>query len=101
MNYEIFDQGFSSLLTVTNSIGLQEEIHYREDGHRLPDGAPYPTIPYVIWYIMWSGNQQLLIETSYTFSDFNFLGYGGFNGWGDGKDNSYSVPADYEYYLIV
>ncbi|KAL6232351.1 hypothetical protein BDW75DRAFT_243047 [Aspergillus navahoensis] len=99
--YEEFRQGFSGLSTVNSPAGLQEEIHYQRDGHSLPNGAPYNTIPYVIWHTVRPGNQQPAIETSYSYSDQNFLGYNGCDNWDDGKDNLYRVPDDYEYSTTV
>ncbi|KAJ7192348.1 hypothetical protein GGX14DRAFT_380251 [Mycena pura] len=100
--YETFDnEGITCLSTVTSPIGLLEEVQYKEQGHQLPSGAPYAYIPYVISHTARPGNQQPAIETTYSFSDHNFLGYGGCNDWKDGQDNLYRVPDDYQYASTV
>ena len=99
--YETFNQSITCLSTVTNPIGLHEEVQYKLDGHQLPEGAPYKTIPYAISYTLRPGSQQPPIETSYSFSDYNFLGYGGCDDWKDGEDNLYRVPDEYQYMSTV
>ena len=99
--YETFKQGITCLSTVSGPAGLLEEVQYEEDGHRLPNGAPYHTMPYVLWHTVRPGRQQLPIETSYSFSAHNFLGYDGSQDWDDGKDNLYRVPDEYQYTSTV
>jgi RHS repeat-associated protein len=99
--YETFDQGITCLSTVTGPAGLLEEVQYKQDGHRLPDGAPYQTIPYIILHTVRPGSQQPPIETGYNFSDHNFLGYDGCYDWNDGEDNLYRVPDEYQYTSTV
>ncbi|WP_318300485.1 hypothetical protein, partial [Stenotrophomonas maltophilia] len=45
--YESFSNGFLGLSQVTSPTGLIEQVVYQPEGHRLPKGAPYATIPYV------------------------------------------------------
>ncbi|KAK0716312.1 hypothetical protein B0H67DRAFT_610844 [Lasiosphaeris hirsuta] len=99
--YETFDQSIACLSTVASPVGLLEEVQYKQDGHRLPGGAPYESIPYAISYTMRPGSQQPPIETRYSFSDRNFLGYNGCNDWKDGEDNLYRVPDEYQYTSTV
>ncbi|KAJ8116455.1 hypothetical protein ONZ43_g4436 [Nemania bipapillata] len=86
--------GFS---TITSPAGLVESLQYNQYGHRLPDGAPSQTIPYVTLHTVYPGQGQPAIKTSYQFSDYNFLGYGGGVEWKDGEDNLYLMPDDYQY----
>ncbi|KAJ7189185.1 hypothetical protein C8R46DRAFT_1056772 [Mycena filopes] len=100
--YETFDkEGITCLSTVTSPTGLLEEMQYKEEGHQLPSGAPCTYIPYVISHTAHPGNWQPAIETTYSFSDHNFLGYGGCNDWKEGEDNLYRVPDDYQYSSTV
>ncbi|PLB35570.1 uncharacterized protein BDW47DRAFT_133359 [Aspergillus candidus] len=69
--------------------GATETISYRVAGFRLPSGAPISTIPYPA------------IQTTYSYSDHNFLGYGGGRNWTSDGDNLYLTPADYEYSSTV
>ncbi|KAH2761582.1 hypothetical protein KXW10_000404 [Aspergillus fumigatus] len=94
--------GATTCLTgICSPAGLQEEVNYARDGHRLPPGAPYPTIPYVISHTVWPGSQQPMTRTCYSYSDYNFLGYGGDFDWSDGEDNLYRAPAEYQYTSTV
>ncbi|KAL7931500.1 hypothetical protein V8C35DRAFT_111365 [Trichoderma chlorosporum] len=53
--YESFSSGFLGLSKVTSPTGLIEEMVYQQEGHRLPKGAPYATIPYVVSYTVHPG----------------------------------------------
>lgn len=89
------------LRQVISSIGLIEQLNYRERGHRLPHGAPFDSVPYVISHTVLPGSQQPRMTTFYTYSDFNFLGFGGGRNWNDGEDNLFFVPHDYQYTATV
>ncbi|KAI1169833.1 hypothetical protein F4777DRAFT_571667 [Nemania sp. FL0916] len=95
--YEASNDEVFGLSTVTNPAGLVERLQYNQYGHRLPNGAPLETIPYVTRHTVFPGQGQPAIETSYEFSDHNFLGYGGWVDWRDGEDNLYLVPDEYQY----
>ncbi|OJZ79988.1 hypothetical protein ASPFODRAFT_212975 [Aspergillus luchuensis CBS 106.47] len=96
-SYNSFGNGFTCVSQVTSPTGLVEEINYKQDGHQLPSGAPYTRIPYVISHVARPGRQQPAIKTSYSYSSFNFLGYGGGRQWSATGDNLYQVPAEYQY----
>ncbi|KAE8353323.1 hypothetical protein BDV28DRAFT_148202 [Aspergillus coremiiformis] len=98
--YQTVNQ-LSCLTSVTSPAGLLEEVTYKQIGHRLPKGAPYQSIPYVISYTVRPGNQQPPIKTAYSYSDRNFLAYNGGYDWKNGQDNLYLVPNDYQYSSIV
>ncbi|TGO18043.1 hypothetical protein BPAE_0398g00060 [Botrytis paeoniae] len=89
------------LTSVTSPTGLVEEMNYKEQGHSLPTGAPYQTIPYVISYASRPGNGQPAITTTYSYSDRNFLAYDGDIDWRDGEDTLYLTPDDYQYSSTV
>ncbi|KAK2612587.1 hypothetical protein QQS21_001358 [Conoideocrella luteorostrata] len=100
-SYEASNNEVSGFSTITSPAGLVEQLQYDQSGHRLPDGAPSQTIPYVALHTVYPGQGQPAIETSYQFSDYNFLGYGGCVEWKDGEDNLYLVPDDYQYTSTV
>ncbi|KAL7924570.1 hypothetical protein ACQKWADRAFT_319602 [Trichoderma austrokoningii] len=99
--YESFSNGFLGLRQVTSPTGLIELVTYQSEGHRLPKGAPYPTIPYVVSHVIHPGQQQPDITTKYSYSARNFLGYDGTQDWSDKGDTLYLVPAEYEYTATV
>ncbi|KAF5875234.1 putative rhs repeat protein [Botrytis fragariae] len=89
------------LNNVTSPSGLVEEISYKEQGHRLPTGAPYQAIPYAISHTARPGNSQPPITTSYTYSDYNFLAYGSSQNWKNGEDNLFLTRDEYQYTSTV
>ncbi|KAL6825506.1 hypothetical protein J3E69DRAFT_355507 [Trichoderma sp. SZMC 28015] len=99
--YEPFSNGFLALNQVTSPTGLIEQIEYQPEGHRLPKGAPYSTIPYVISYVVRPGRQQPAIINKYSYSARNFLGYDGTQDWSQEGDTLYLAPAEYEYTATV
>ncbi|PYH93982.1 hypothetical protein BO71DRAFT_441327 [Aspergillus ellipticus CBS 707.79] len=92
-----FTYGTAGLTNVTSPTGASEDIAYRDAGFLLPSGAPVRSIPYVISHTVRPFHDQPAIRTTYSYSDHNFLGYGGGLNWRDGEDNLYRMPADYEY----
>ncbi|PKY00783.1 RHS repeat protein [Aspergillus campestris IBT 28561] len=87
---------------VTSPTGLVEAIAYNAVGHQMPSGAPLDErIPYVVSHMAYPSRQQPRIKTTYSYSDYNFLGYGGGRHWENGEDNLYRVPADYKYTSTV
>ena len=95
--WKILYNSFGHIRHVTSPSGLVEEIQYKEDGHHLPTGAPYQTIPYVISHTERPGNGQDAMVTNYTYSSRNFLGYNGSHDWNDGEDNLFRSPYNYTY----
>lgn len=98
--YETVNQ-ITCLSTVTSPAGLQEEVRYKEDGHRLPKDAPYRTIPHVLSHAVRPGYQQPPIVTYYAFSNRNFLAFDGGYDWKNGEDNLYRMPDEYQYSSTV
>ncbi|PYH85738.1 hypothetical protein BO82DRAFT_389360 [Aspergillus uvarum CBS 121591] len=101
LSYKVFNNGITCISQVTSPAGLVEEVNYQKDGHKLPAGAPNATIPYVISHVARPFRQQPAMRTSYSYSSFNFLGYGGGRQWSASGDNLYQVPADYHYTSTV
>lgn len=86
--YETLGQ-ITCMSRVESPAGLVEDVTHNATGHRLPTGAPYKTIPYVVSHTLRPGGGQPPIKTSYAFSDRNFLAYGAGYNWNDGEDNLY------------
>ena len=89
------------LSAVTSPGGLVEAVTYKTDGHQLPQGAPYSSIPTVSSHVIWPGGSQLAIKTIYTYSDKNFLAYQSGNTWKQNEDNLYQANADYEHSTVA
>ncbi|MCJ1346264.1 hypothetical protein MMC31_004479 [Peltigera leucophlebia] len=98
--YETFGH-VTCLSTVRSPTGLLEEVRYKRKGHRLPNRAPYETLPYVISHSVRPGSQQSPIETQYAYSDHNFLAYNAGYDWNSGEDNLYRARDDYQYTSTV
>lgn len=96
-----FTYGTAGLTNVTSPTGATESISYRAAGFRLPSGAPVSTIPHVISHTARPFHGQPAIQTTYSYSDHNFLGFGGGRNWTSDGDNLYLTPADYEYTSTV
>lgn len=96
-SYNSLSNGFVCVSQVTSPTGLVEEVNYKQDGHQLPSGAPFTRIPYVVSHVARPGRQQPAMKTTYSYSSYNFLGYGGARQWSDTGDNLYQVPAEYQY----
>ncbi|GLA32141.1 hypothetical protein AnigIFM63326_011280 [Aspergillus niger] len=92
-----FTYGTAGLTNITSPTGAMEDITYKSAGFLLPNGAPVSSIPYVISHTVRPFHDQPVIQTTYSYSDNNFLGYGGGRNWTNDGDNLYLTPADYEY----
>ncbi|GKZ33299.1 hypothetical protein AbraIFM66950_003142 [Aspergillus brasiliensis] len=95
-----FTYGSAGLTNVTSPTGATEDISYKTAGFLLPTGAPVSSIPCVISHTVRPFHDQPAIQTTYSYSDHNFLGYGGGRNWSNDGDNLYLTPADYEYTSI-
>jgi len=84
---------------VTMPGGMWESVHYRDDGqgHRFPDTATMPPLPYVHRHVQAPGGGQPMIETSYDFTDTNFLGGHSNEAWDDDQDDLYNILTGYTY----
>ncbi|MDX7990688.1 RHS repeat domain-containing protein [Xenorhabdus littoralis] len=92
-----YSLGQSRFLTeITSPTGLIERVNYNPDGHRFPENAPLSPLPYVTRYTQYPGHGPAIVRT-YQYTDFNFLGYGGFGNWDRDDDYLYGVMTDYQY----
>ncbi|CAN7275339.1 RHS repeat domain-containing protein [Pseudomonas brassicacearum] len=89
--------GFLVMSEVHQPNGAQESLTYKSQGHRLPDGAPVPDMPYVTQSVMFPGGDQPAIINTYQYSPRNFLGNASGFRWSAERDVLYSVSSDYQY----
>lgn len=74
-----------------------------EDGHQLPDGAPFKVLPRVLRWTHSSGPDHTKLHRTYEWiGAHNFLGYGSAQAfdWQTGRDNLYQVEQDYSYSVV-
>jgi len=74
-----------------------------EDGHQLPDGAPFKVLPRVLRWTHSSGADHTKLHRTYEWiGAHNFLGYGSAQAfdWQKGRDNLYQVEQDYSYSVV-
>ncbi|GAD93715.1 conserved hypothetical protein [Paecilomyces variotii No. 5] len=88
------------LKEVTRSSGLVEKAVHQEKGHKLPNKAPYHTIPYVVEHTA-DPRIQPPITTSYSYSPNNFFGQNGVSSWSYDEDNLYRAIDNYQYTSTV
>ncbi|PLB53948.1 RHS repeat protein [Aspergillus steynii IBT 23096] len=96
-----FTYATAGLTNVTSPTGATEDISYKTAGFLLPSGAPVSSIPYVVSHTVRPFHGQPAVQTTYSYSDRNFLGYGGGRNWTNDGDNLYLTPAAYEYSSTV
>ncbi|QFZ21404.1 RHS repeat-associated core domain-containing protein [Saccharothrix syringae] len=89
----------SWLTGVTMPGGMSETAYYRNDGrgHQFPVSAGLPALPFVERFTQSPGGGQPTVETTYSYTDNNFLGGHSGVGWDSGRDNLYEVLSDYSY----
>lgn len=111
IDYDEFplDRGSALLLprTFTGPLGATDLVLWETgndgDGHRLPEGAPFPVLPRVARWIHSAGAQASELQLSYQWiGERNFLGYGSDQAfdWQQGRDNLYQVESDYQYEVV-
>ncbi|WGV98283.1 RHS repeat protein [Vibrio sp. YMD68] len=91
-NYDVVE-------TVTHSSGLIEEMVYLDNGHSLPSGAPFSTIPFIQTHtIIPSTDGSLPVtQVEYEYSDKNYLGFASEKVWIAGEDTLFKSSANYSY----
>ncbi|GAB3629503.1 tRNA(Glu)-specific nuclease WapA [Pandoraea terrae] len=84
--------GLEHLTRIDLPTGGFETVTYQAQGHRFPSGAPLTHLPYVLSHSQTPRADQPPMVTRYTYSDYNFLGYGvpGLT-WQAGEDNLYRI----------
>ncbi|MDC9588811.1 hypothetical protein PSI23_05630 [Xenorhabdus sp. XENO-10] len=93
MDYDTDNRFLTQVLSPT---GLKESVNYTSDGHRHPDNANLPALPYVARHIQSPGHGPDIVRT-YEYTNFNFLGYGAVGNWGRDEDYLYGIFTDYQY----
>jgi len=74
-----------------------------EDGHQLPDGAPFEVLPRVLRWTHSSGADHTRLHRTYAWiGAHNFLGYASAQAfdWQKGRDNLYQVEQEYRYSVV-
>ncbi|RMV71971.1 hypothetical protein ALP05_03098 [Pseudomonas caricapapayae] len=89
---------------VSGPLGAVDIVHWAtgENGHQLPEAAPFRHLPRVATWTHSAGGAGELHRAYQWIGDHNFLGFGSDQGfdWKHGEDNLYQVERDYEYELI-
>ncbi|WP_458128988.1 RHS repeat domain-containing protein [Pseudomonas sp. Z2-11] len=89
--------GLSVMAEVLQPSGLREVLVYKPDAHRLPTGAPVPSVPAVIQSTLSPGGGQLALVTRYEYSAQNFLGFNSRVSWTEDEDVLFRLNWAYEY----
>jgi RHS repeat-associated protein len=89
--------GFLVMTDVLQPSGLREVLVYKPDAHRLPTGAPMPSVPAVIQSTLSPGGGQLALVTRYEYSPRNFLGFDSRMSWTEDEDVLFRLNWAYEY----
>jgi RHS repeat-associated protein len=82
---------------VTAPGGMSEKAYYTNEGHKFPDSSPLTRLPYVMRMEQRPGAGQPLTETSYKYTDTNFVGGHSGVSWDPNRDNLYEVLEPYTY----
>ncbi|MED7955047.1 RHS repeat-associated core domain-containing protein [Streptomyces sp. BE303] len=79
--------------------GMSETVSYSQGGtgHRFPDSAGLPALPYVTRYVRRPGGDQPQTEVDYSYTDNNFLGGRSGAAWNSDLDSLYGVLTGYTY----
>lgn len=89
--------GFLLISEILQPSGLREVLAYKPDAHRLPTGAPVPSMPAVIQSTVVPGGEQLALVTRYEYSARNFLGFDSRASWSEDEDVLFRLNWAYEY----
>ncbi|MFJ4672673.1 hypothetical protein [Kitasatospora purpeofusca] len=84
---------------VATPVGGREQVVYSTDGagHRFPDSAALPALPYVTRHTINTGSGEPELQTSYEYTAHNFLAAQTTLTWNPDADNLYQVLTDYTY----
>jgi YD repeat-containing protein len=88
--------------TLTSPLGATDSVIWAtgEEGHQLPEGAPFRELPRVLQWTHSAGETTGELTRTYQWSGVhNFLGFGSDQAfdWQQGRDNLYQVEQDYDY----
>ncbi|MET8698684.1 RHS repeat-associated core domain-containing protein [Kitasatospora sp. NPDC004723] len=94
-------QGFwgSWITGVSMPGGMSETVTYSQGGtgHRFPDSARLPALPYVTRHVRKPGGGQPPVQVDYDYTDNNFLGGHSGAAWDPDRDSLYGVLTTYSY----
>ncbi|MEV6978547.1 RHS repeat-associated core domain-containing protein [Kitasatospora sp. NPDC093806] len=84
---------------VTMPGGMSETVTYAQGGtgHRFPDSAGLPALPYVTRHVRKPGGGRPQTEVTYAYTDDNFLGGNSGAAWNSDLDNLYGILTGYTY----
>jgi len=90
---------------LTSPLGASDNVTWGtgENGHRLPDGAPFEILPRVLEWTHAAGTPETALTRAYEWSGaHNFLGFGSDQAfdWKTNRDNLYQVEQDYDYEVV-
>ncbi|MFB7668609.1 RHS repeat-associated core domain-containing protein [Kitasatospora sp. NPDC056138] len=79
--------------------GMSETVSYSQggSGHRFPDSAGLPALPYVTRHVRKPGGGQPQTEVDYSYTDNNFIGGHSGTAWNADLDSLYGVLTTYAY----
>ncbi|WP_413727492.1 RHS repeat-associated core domain-containing protein [Sodalis sp. RH19] len=78
--------------------GLREQVWYQNARMLFPTSAGLPALPAVSRHLKSPGAGQEGIDTTYTYSNSNYLGYGTAGSWSPDRDNLFGVLNAYTYW---
>ncbi|WP_171394007.1 RHS repeat protein [Vibrio mediterranei] len=88
---------YDLITKVTHPSGMEESISYLNEGHSLPSHAPIAKAPYATRCVVGVGQNQPDQVINYSYSDNNYLGFGGENDFIPNEDSLFSATTDYVY----
>jgi len=91
--------------SLTSPLGASDAVTWGtgDEGHQLPEGAPFEVLPRVVEWKHMAGTPDTELTRTYEWSSVhNFLGYGSDQAfdWKRGRDNLYEVEQDYDYEVV-
>ncbi|WP_454711950.1 RHS repeat protein [Enterobacter ludwigii] len=77
--------------------GLQESVVYQAEVMRFPAKSGLSALPAVTRFRRYPGASQPATETQWSWSDNNYLGFGGTADWDANNDTGYGIAGTYHY----
>ncbi|RJF54727.1 RHS repeat protein [Serratia inhibens] len=97
LSYQPVDS-FYLLSGLTYPTGLEEQVRYQGQVMRFPEKSGLPALPAVVSLRRDPGAAQPAQETTWTWSDANYLGFGGIADWSPDNDFTYGIAGIYSYF---